>query len=64
MAIPKKQFNINKTKTNNKPKKNLLYNCREHLKIYQSYNYANQYNSSVITIFKMCHDMKIAYLLI
>ena len=42
---------------------NLLYNCREQLKIYQSYNYDKQYNSSVITIFNMCHDMKIAYLL-
>ena len=42
---------------------NLLYNCREQLKIYQSYNYDDQYNESIITIFNMCHDMKIAYLL-
>ena len=42
---------------------NLLYNCREQLKIYQSYNYDEHYNASIITIFNMCHDMKIAYLL-
>lgn len=41
---------------------NLLYNCREQIKIYQSYNYGDHYNSSIITIFNMCHEMKISYL--